>query len=163
ARSPNSPPKAVSRPTRGGFAVRPFDHRHVAFWICICMASTLAALAEEPPVVPPLQEVVEVTATRLPEKPIEVPASVQIVSGAEAGATARGGPRPRDGSQWRAGGRRWTGQLGGGDDGPAGVRRVLARRGRRALGRRVQPGSRHSRSDQPRPDRGRPRLGAGAL
>jgi iron complex outermembrane receptor protein len=63
--------------------VRHFDGRSVAIGICLCVAASLAARAEDAKVVPSAQETVEVTATRLPEKPIEIPASVQIVSGEE--------------------------------------------------------------------------------
>ena len=67
--------------------MRHVDRRRVAVGICVCLAATIAAFADEPAdtpkVVPSAQETVEVTATRLPEKPVEVPASVQIVSGEE--------------------------------------------------------------------------------
>jgi outer membrane receptor protein involved in Fe transport len=63
--------------------VRPLDIRSVTIGICLCLASSLAAPAAEPQAVASAQETVEVTATRLPENPIEVPASIQIVSGEE--------------------------------------------------------------------------------
>jgi len=40
-------------------------------------------LAAEPPAIPSPQETIEVTATRAPEDPIEVAASIQVVSGEE--------------------------------------------------------------------------------
>jgi len=60
-----------------------FDRGNVALGCGLCLVSSLAASAEEPPVLPSLQETVEVTATRLPENPLEVPASIQVVSGEE--------------------------------------------------------------------------------
>ena len=49
----------------------------------ICVVG-LATAAEEPPVV--TSDEVEVTATRQPENPLEIPASVSIVSGDELAA-----------------------------------------------------------------------------
>jgi iron complex outermembrane recepter protein len=63
--------------------VRHASRPGVAVGVCLCLASSLAAVAGEPPVSPPFQETVEVTATRLPENPLEVPASIRIVSGEE--------------------------------------------------------------------------------
>ena len=64
--------------------MRRFVFRGLVLGPCLLAIVPLVARAEdEPPVTTPVQEMVEVTATRLPENPIEVPASVQVVSGEE--------------------------------------------------------------------------------
>ena len=60
-----------------------FNRAGVALGICVLLAPSAVMFADEPKVVPSAQETVEVTATRLPENPIEVPESIQIVSGDE--------------------------------------------------------------------------------
>ena len=55
----------------------------IAAGICLCLAWNIAVFAEEDPVPTSIEEKVEVTATRLPENPIEVPVSIQTVSGEE--------------------------------------------------------------------------------
>ncbi len=63
--------------------MRPFARLSVLVGACLGFVPARGALAEEPKVFPSAQETVEVTATRLPENPVEVPASIQVVSGEE--------------------------------------------------------------------------------
>jgi outer membrane receptor protein involved in Fe transport len=59
-------------------------HGRLAVWsFLFALAWISGAFAEEPAAIPSPHEIVQVTATRTPENPIEVPASIQVVSGEE--------------------------------------------------------------------------------
>jgi len=63
--------------------MRNWDRRLAACAAFACLATTRRVRADDSRPEPAVRETVEVTSTRLPADPIEIPASLQVVSGAE--------------------------------------------------------------------------------